>query len=289
VTPRILKPLLVAGLLAATALAQTAHVAHAATWQPRASDRLIKLPGTHLEKAVENDFAKSPLAAEMAETGDRVTLKKETLADLQAAVEFAGDDTRIDLEHQFLSEKRRYIDLMSRQLDLRTQRARTKVRLYERLLGKLNAKQAAKTPQQAALLADQQAARARFQGSLSTVDAKLFQSTIAAESRYAQTYAKNMGALESLIAAVQAHPMNQAPELDGQPMTQGEYLRHLIAQNEADMALVDQERSILGYMARLVSLDALALSEDLAEPETLVAAGDTQPAPADAVDLFIPR
>lgn len=284
--PNSLKSALVAGVLAATMLGGTAM---AETWAPRASDRLIKLPGTHLEKAVENDFAKSALAAEMAETGDRVSLKKDSLADLQAAVEFAGDDMRLDLEHQFLTEKRRYIELMSRQLELREVRARTKVRLYERLLRKLNAKQAAKTPQQAELIANQQAARERFKGSLSAVDAKLFHSTIAVESRYAQSYAKNMTALESLIAAVQAHPMNQAPELDGQPMTQGEYLRHLIAENEADMALVDQERSILGYMARLVSLDALALSEDVGGPEPLLVAEDTQPAPADAIDLFIPR
>jgi len=286
-TTRKLATFVVMGLIASVGLASSA--AFAESWSPRASDKLIKLPGAHLEKAVENDFAKSALAAELSDTGERVSLKKESLADLQGAIEFAGDDIRLELETQFLTEKQRYIQLMKHQLDLRQARSKTKVRLYERLLRKLNAKQAATTPAKADLVANQTAARDRFERSLTVVDAKLFQSSITGESQYAQSYASNMSALESLIAAVNAHPMNQAPELDGQPMTQADYLRYLVADSQSDLALVDQERAILGYMARLVSLDALALSEDVAEPETLAMADNPQPGLIDAVDLFIPR
>ena len=69
-------------------------------------------------------------------------------------------------------------------------------------------------------------------------------------------------------------------------------MRQLIAENEAELAIVDQEGQVLGFMARLVSLDALALSDEVAgqafaAPDT---DGDGTPdQPGDittAVDLF---
>ena len=39
-----------------------------ATWSPRASERLIKLPSNFLKKAIEQDYAKSSLAAAVRET-----------------------------------------------------------------------------------------------------------------------------------------------------------------------------------------------------------------------------
>ena len=138
---------LAGAILAAPALADTP-----ATWSPTASEQLIKLPGDYLKKAVDNDFARSRLAAALVGLDRNIALKQQTLADLQAAIERADGELRTELQHQFLEEKRNYIDMMKKHQDLRARRANTKVRLYERLLSKLNRAQRAVTPQQADLL-----------------------------------------------------------------------------------------------------------------------------------------
>lgn len=271
-----------------------AHAKSPATWSPSASEQLIKLPGDYLKKAVDNDFARSRLAAALVGLDRNIALKQQTLADLQAAIERADGELRTELQHQFLEEKRNYIEMMKEHQDLRARRARTKVRLYERLLSKLNRSQRAVTPQQAELLTKQNSARERFESSAAMIDTKLLSSAVTADSKYAREYAKNLSAIESLVQAVKSHPMNQAPEIAGVPVSRGEYLRQLISDNQADVAVVDQERAILGYMAKLVSLDALALSEGIDGPEeTEIAdaadADDRVTGVTGAVEFFVSR
>lgn len=286
-TNKLLIPLILLGALATGA---APSLASTGDWTPRASDRLMKLPGSFLKKAVDNDFAKSGLAAEMVKTDERVSLKKDSLADLQAAIETTDGDTRLDLEYQFLTEKKRYLGLMREQQDMRRRRAVTKVRLYERILKKMNTKQSAATPSQARLVENQNAARERFDASLSSIDTKLFQSSVTEGSKYGREYAKNVAAIDKLVQAISAHPMNRAPELNGQPVTQADYLRQLIAENESEIALVDQERSILGFMAKLVSLDALALSEGVTDTAVIAdASAEPDHSAAAAIDFFMTR
>ena len=87
--------------------------------------------------------------------------------------------------------------------------------------------------------------------------------------------------------------MNQTPQIAGVPVSRGEYLRQLVAENQAEVAVVDQERAILGYMAKLVSLDALALSEGIDAPaETEIADAadnDRKTGVTGAVDFFVSR
>ncbi len=250
--------------LAITVAAPSGEAAAAEKWAPVASEKLMQLPGDFLRKAVDNDFARSGLAEELVSLDEQVTFKRSTLADLQGAIERTDDaDIRLDLQHQFLNEKRNYIELMRENQDIRRKRAATKVRLYERLLENLNRQRRATTPQKAAFIAKQTAARERFEASASQIDERLLTSTMASESRYAREYAKNLSAVQELVASINAHPMNAAPAIDGRPVTRAEYLRQLIAENQGDLAVIEQERSILGHMAKLVSLDALALSEGL--------------------------
>ncbi len=254
-----------AGLvLAIAAMPLPAAAATAEQWAPVASEKLMRLPGDFLRKAVDNDFARSSLAQELVSLDEQVALKRTTLADLQAAIERADDaDLRLDLQHQFLNEKRNYIELVREHQEIRRRRAATKVKLYERLLDNLNRERRATTPERAAFIAKQTAARERFEASVSQVDARILTSAAASQSRYAREYAKNLSAVQELVAAINAHPMNAAPAIDGQPVTRAEYLRQLIAENQGDLAIIGQERAILGHMAKLVSLDALALSEGI--------------------------
>lgn len=282
---------LIAFALAGAILTAPAAAESPATWSPTASERLIKLPGDYLKKAVDNDFARSRLAAALTSLDKNIALKQQTLADLQAAIERADGELRTELQHRFLEEKRNYIDMMKEHQDLRARRANTKVRLYERLLSKLNRSQRAVTPQQAELLTKQNSARERFEASAARIDTKLLSSSVAAESKYAREYARNLSAIDSLVQAVKSHPMNQTPQIAGVPVSRGEYLRQLVAENQAEVAVVDQERAILGYMAKLVSLDALALSDGIDAPaETEIAtADDRKPGVTGAVEFFVSR
>jgi len=261
-----------------------------ATWSPRASERLVKLPANFLKKAVEQDYAKSSLAAAVRDTEEKMSLKVRTLEDLRGAMDQADGDLRVELRHQFLAEKRAYLDLVADHQTLRRKHAKTKMRVYGKLLSKIKRKNSALTPQRAALIDKQTAARARFESNIAKVDAKLFRSSLVSESKYAREYAKNVAAIEQLVLAVNAHPMNEQPKLDGAVVSREDFLRQLIGENEATLAVLDQEQSILGYMAKLVALDAMALSEsvdgsDIADAESQTAKSDV----TNAVEFFVNR
>ena len=203
-----------------------------ASWQPNSSEKLVKLPASYLRKAVEQDYRRSPLAAEMADTESRIKLKLQTLGDLRDAAARAEGELKLELRHQLLAEKRAYLNLMARHHDLRRTRAKTRIRLYENLLRKLGPDAAGMTPQRIALAEKQDTARKRFDASVGKVDMVLFRSSVHSESRYARDYAKNVAAIESLVHAINRHPMNAKAEIDGKPVcymgaqpkkTQGKY------------------------------------------------------------------
>lgn len=261
-----------------------------ASWNPASSERLVKLPASYLKKAVDQDYARSPLAVEMVDTESRIQLKHKTLQDLRSAIDRSEGDLKIELRHQFLAEKRAYLDLMTRHHELRRSRARTRIRLYEGLLRKLGRDKAGMTPQRVDLIGKQEAARKRFKSSAARVDMAMFRSTVASESRYARDYATNVAAIESLVQAINAHPMNAQAEIDGMAVSKQDYLRQLAAENEAELAIVGQEETVLGFMAKLVGLDAMALSEVVTGEDP---AGDPDAKPvasaASAVEFFVSR
>ena len=276
--------------LIAGSMADARASAEDANWSPRASERLIKLPANFLKKAIEQDYAKSSLAMAVRDTKEKMSLKVRTLEDLRGAMEQAEGDLRVELRHQFLAEKRAYLDLVANHQSLRRKHARTKIQVYENLLGKMKQKNTALTPQRAALIDKQAAAQARFESSIAKVDAKLFRSSLMTESKYAREYARNVAAIEQLVQAVNAHPMNEQPKLDGAIVSREDFLRQLIGENEATVALLDQEQSVLGYMAKLVALDAMALSETVNGGD--IAGAETQTADKGvtaAVEFFVNR
>ena len=235
-----------ATLLAAGLLATSAQAEGKANWTPTASEKLVKLPARYLKKAIDKDFAGSPLAPALRSTTEKVELKAATLRDLQNAAAQADGDLKVELSRQFLAEKQAYLKLVGAQQKLRQQRARANVRVYERLLGKINRSKGAMVPQRVALIELQEKAQQRFKASLANVDAKLFGSALTAESRYAQEYAKNVTAIERLAQAINNHPANARPTMDGADLTKEDFVRQLIASNEADLAILEQEQSILG-------------------------------------------
>ncbi|MBM3571421.1 MAG: hypothetical protein FJX52_03535, partial [Alphaproteobacteria bacterium] len=71
--PRSARPMVAAALLAlllaTTPFARPARAADAGApgWEPRVVERLVKLPGTHLKRAIDDDFANSALGGALVD------------------------------------------------------------------------------------------------------------------------------------------------------------------------------------------------------------------------------
>lgn len=255
---------LAAGLFTASAVMQNAKAQEVPTWTPAASEQLVRLPAGYLEKAIERDFRDSSLAAALQDRTRAIEGTTASLAELQVAAESARGTLRDEMRHQFLSAKQDYVSLMGGRQDLQRQQVDTRLRLYKRLLARIDRTGGQDDdPALAALVEKRTAAMERFEGSVDRVDMKLFASAGADESRYAAEYRKHAAAIGDLVRAIEAHPMNTAPEVDGRAVGKADYLRHLISQAETEKALLDQKDLVLAYMAKLVALDAMALADEV--------------------------
>lgn len=236
------------------------------TWAPQASERLIKLPTVYLKKSIDRDFRSSGLATAIRErTGSLAAAQKE-IGELNDALAMAEGDVRIELRHQVLAAKQTLVRLMGDRIALQRKEAQTRLRLYEGLSQKLASEAAAMTPQRKELIAAQELARARFESTVAAVDMDVFGSG-GEQSRYSEKYAENRAAIQALAARIDAHPMNRMPVFDGEEMDRATYLKRLAEDSRATVALLDQEEELLGYMGKLVALDAMALHDEIATAE----------------------
>ena len=258
-----------------------------AKWQPQSSERLVKLPPSYLKKSLDRDFAGSGLGQALKSTQTDIQNKGNTLSDLQKSLGTAEGELRLELRHQFLAEKRAFLDLMANQIDLNKRRAKTRLNLFQKMLDELRDQKAANTPAKKQLIDQQNLARTRLQSSLSNVDLKIFENAAVPESRYAIKYGQNIQAIEKLMSRIKGHEMNQALTADGTEMTKEEFIRHMAIEAEAELALAEQDDLILGYMAKLVALDAMALSEEAIDAELADSALPTNSSPHDAVNFFM--
>lgn len=260
-----------------------------ASWNPQSSERLVKLPARYLNKSLDQSFAGSTLGQALSQSEEDISLKSRTLKDLQQASAQSTGDLRMEMRHQFLAEKRAYLELMTARNDIRRQKLTTKVRVIEQTQAQLLQAKAPDTPALRELIENQEAARQRFSSSLSKVDMTLFQSASAPESQYAAKYADNMVAVEQLMSRIANHKMNQTSGLEGEVLTKEEYLRQVVSDAQAELALIDQEDEILGYMAKLVALDAMALSEEAMDAEFADAdpSLDIGASPSQTVQFFL--
>jgi hypothetical protein len=257
------------------------------TWQPQATERLVRLPADYMKKAVDRDFANSELAAALSDADSDVRLKGQTLSDIRSAIDQSEGEVKTELRHQSLVEKREYINRMGERLDLQRKHLETRKRFYQQLLKKVSRDRGEPTPQQQELIEQQTAARARFESTASAIDLKLFGSPEMEESRYAKDYAKNMTAIQRLVEAIKQHPMNAGRAVDGEALSRPELLHQLISDADAQMGILDQEATLLGYMAKLVALDALALSEEIEDAELADSDIPETTDVASTVDFFI--
>ena len=119
------------------------------------------------------------------------------------------------------------------------------------------------------------------------VDMTMFSTPMTGQSKYAREFAENVVAIERLVQAIGVHPLNGDSQIDGQPVSKQDYLRRLAAETEAELQIIDQEETILGYMAKLIALDALALTEELSDTAFDADEESREVGIAAAIDFFI--
>ena len=109
--------------------------------------------------------------------------------------------------------------------------------------------------------------------------------------QFGEDYAANRQAIESLRSAIANHPLNQTDGGIDAPRNKIEELQRLAMSVEAQLAILDMEDEVLGHMAKLLSLDAMAFAEEVAEIAYL--ANEEAPndagfrSPAAGVKLFV--
>jgi hypothetical protein len=257
-----------------------------AEWHPASSERLVKLPPTYLKKSLDRDFAESSLGGALRGADEEIGGKAKTLGDLQSAIAKADGDMRMELRHQFLREKRAYVEIMSHRNDLQRKHVQIQTKLLEDMLARMRPEVNGDSPAKQELMKRQDAARQRFESSLANVDMRLFNTSTAPESKYAQQYSANAQAIEQLVARINTHKMNDQAGMDG-AMTKEDYVRQMLADAQAEWALLDQEDTILGYMAKLVALDALALADEAIDPSSSDIVTPEKAKPAAMAPLFV--
>ena len=173
-------------ILAAVTLSDGAMAAAPATdpsWQPEVSERLVKLPASYLKKSLDRDFARSGLGQAIEQLNDDIGFKSKTLGDLNGAIGKADGTVRTELRHQFLAEKRAYLELVAKKHALRRKHVAAKKRVLQGLMDRINRDAAAMTPARHKLIQSQVAARQRFEATVSAVDVKLLATSSAPQSR----------------------------------------------------------------------------------------------------------
>ena len=244
-------------------------IAETPKWQPEVSERLIQLPTQYLQKSLDHDFANSSLGQAMVENNSSLEQKNSNLQQLSDAIKHASHDANLHLElrHQMLEEKRNYIDLMDHKIALRKNQTQARLNFYEQMLKKMKSNEDTLSPQRQELVQQQRNANERFEASLDKVNMKVFADSYKTESKYASKYEENNQAIQKILAHIEKHSMNTSPSTHGNSVTKEQFLRDKMMEQQSQLALIEQEKTLLGYMAKLVALDAMALSEEALDAE----------------------
>ena len=233
-------------------------------WQPISSERLIKLPANVMERALEHDFRKSHLATKIKEVDTRLGTTQSDLSMIQQTIKQAEGETKVELRHQFLEQKSSYIDQMEAKQNLKRNELKTRLGIFRGLLFDMQTdRKRAQDPVANEVREKQRAARARMESIVGAVDESLFELASEEQSQYAQEYGSNMKKIKQLQLAIRQHAMHRSQNDGDELLTRESYIRQLLNDTEADLALLNQEDEMLGFMARLVAMDAQALQIEL--------------------------
>ena len=256
-------------------------------WRPQSSEKLVKLPSTYLKKSIDSDFAESQLGKAIESNKAEGKLKVRSLSDLKDAVNQSEGGLKTELRHQLLAEKQAYIKIISRKNKLRWKQLMTKQRLFERMLKKIAERSDSMTSSKRILIENQGDANKRFEATVSKVDLQLFETNAIPESTYSRKYSANMAVINRLLSKVSNHRMNKAIKVNGRSLSKQEYIQQLLTDTQSEISILEQEETILAYMAKLVALDSLTLSEEALDESFSQREEELSEGPAEAADLFL--
>ena len=254
-------------------------------WRPQLSEKILLLPPKHINDAIEQDFSKSGLAQNMTSVETQLSDQVSAIDQLKQNLSRYDEQELIEARHQIIVGKKTYIELLGKQIDLKHKRLHTKLELLKRLDRNLSRNTAQQTVASdvAQLQAD---AKSRIEGISSKLREQIALEPLTKETNFSKAFDKNMAAISALKNAIANHRMQAWFGLDSDT-TKAEMLRQLMLNTEADIALIEIETELLGHMAHLLSLDAMALAEDVATQSfTVVAKREAYSSPSDAVSLF---
>ena len=281
-------PLARAMILASTLVTVSSALA-STDWQPMPGEQLIKLPAPVMAQAIERDFRESPLAAELQIRQKEIEDIQSNLGELKEAIASATGQNKVELQHSFLEKKSAYLDTMEIRQELKIGALKSRINLYNQALNELKQdRNRASDPVSREVREAQMAARQRMQRVTGKVDEMFYPAIGGKTSRYNQEYAQNVDQIKALQRAIRSHTAHKSAKIDGAEVSREDFIRDLLTQTEAEHALIDQESEMLGFMARLVALDAQALQLQIAYGEEFEAGGIIETGkPASMVDFFI--
>ena len=254
-------------------------------WRPQLSEKILLLPPKHMNDAIEQDFSKSGLAQNMTNVETQLSDQVSAIDQLRQNLSRYDEQEQIEARHQIIVGKKTYIELLGQQIDLKRERLHTKLGLLKRLDRNLSrdAAQQKAASDVAELQAD---AKSRIEGISSKLREQIALEPLTKETNFSKAFDKNMAAISALKDAIANHRMQSRLGLDS-GATKADMLRQLMLDTEADLALIEIETELLGHMAHLLSLDAMALAEDVAAQSFTVATkAQIYSSPSDAVPLF---
>jgi len=254
-------------------------------WRPQLSEKILLLPPKHMNDAIEQDFSKSGLAQNMTSVEGQLSDQVSAINQLKQNLSRYDEQEQIEARHQIIVGKKTYIELLGQQIDLKRERLHTKLGLLKRLDRNLSRDTAQQkvASDVAQLQAD---AKSRIEGISSKLREQIAIEPLTKETNFSKVFEKNMAAISALKDAIASHRMQSRLGLDS-GATKSDVLRQLMLDTEADLALIGIETELLGHMAHLLSLDAMALAEDVAAQSFTVAMkAQTYSSPSDAVLLF---
>ena len=233
-------------------------------WQPQISEKVLVLPQKQLERAIQRDFAASPLANDMMNVDQQIASEVTNIHSLSENQHLYEGEAAIEVKHQVLAAKRAYIGLMGEQISMKRKKLETKLRLYQHLT-RTARRNDGNLAERREITAAIDAAQQRAGAVESELREELFYSTNLPESKFSGDYAANRQAIESLRSAIANHPLNKKDGGIDAPRNKIEELQQLAMGVEAQLAILDMEDEVLGHMAKLLSLDAMAFAEEVAE------------------------
>ena len=244
--------LIIAGLLmgVVNAIAGTGASPLSTNWQPKVGERMTRLSVVSLERSVEKDFSKSPLAHMIRGQADQIRVKEATIARLRSANRRAEGSVSLEQNHRLLHEKVELVQLLGNQLSLERKAWQMRFYFYSEILRKsqLSKGEAVKVPPK--LRPDQKM----------VVAPDLPQS-------HAARYAAVLEAKRKLINHIARHPVTIRSTEGGHPANREKHLRRLVRQGQAMLALLGEEERVLGLMSKLVALDAIGFAAKRAHEE----------------------